>query len=135
MSTDQDAPQEDEPQMTLETLTDYLVDEIERAQRAHVRAAPGTVQRTLALGETLALFNIADQFGLIDRVRRALARPGGRDAYLEFSNSMKEALLDRGRAPGTPPGNRPDRRSEAPRSDRAGTPRPPRRRRTDFDNR
>ena len=52
----------------------------------------------------LALFNLADQFGLIDQVRADLDRRRGNNAYLAFSEAMKAALLDRGLGPepGTP---------------------------------
>lgn len=77
----------------------YIGDEIARALGAHERAARGSVQRHLPLGEALALFNLADQFGLIDRVRADLDRRLGRDAYAAFSEAMKAALLDRGFGP------------------------------------
>ena len=88
-----------------ETLMAYVVDEIARALSAHERAARGTAQRTLPLGEALALFNLADQFGLMDGVRAALDRRLGGNVYLTFSEAMKAALLDRGSPPGG--GNRP----------------------------
>ena len=89
-----------------EAMIAYIVDEIARALAAHERAARGTVQRALPLGETLALFNLADQFGLIDDVRADLDRRLGGDVYLAFSEAMKAAILDRG-APGGGGGNRP----------------------------
>ena len=83
-----------------ESVVAYIVDEITRALGAHERAARGSVQRHLPLGEALALFNFADQFGLIDRVRADLDRRLGHDAYVAFSEAMKAALLDRGFGPG-----------------------------------
>ncbi len=108
-----------------ESLTDYVADEIARALDAHRRAARGTVQRALPLGEALALFNLADQFGLIDAVRADLDRRLGVDAYLTFSEAMKGALLDRGpgaAAPGRPPGEQPAR--PGPQGGRARDARP-----------
>lgn len=90
-----------------EAVTAYIVDEIARALAAHERAQRGTVQRALPLGETLALFNLADQFGLIDDVRSDLDSRLGGDVYLTFSEAMKAAILDRGGAPGGGGGNRP----------------------------
>jgi len=108
-----------------ESVTAYIVDEVARAFAAHDRAARGTVQRTLPLGEMLALFNLADQFGLIDRVRAELDGRRGGDAYLAFSEAMKAALLDRGQAGGGGGGGRPPERG---RDSRQGRPdhRPPR---------
>ncbi len=83
-----------------EDIARYIVDEIARAFGAHERAARGTVQRVLPLGEMLALFNLADQFGLIDRVRADLDARFDGNAYLAFSEAMKDALLDRGFGPG-----------------------------------
>lgn len=92
-----------------DSIAGYLADEIVRALAAHDRAAPGTVQRLLPLGEMLALFNFADQFGLLDSVRAALDRRLGSDAYARFSDAMKAALLDRGAGPARgEPGARPD---------------------------
>ncbi len=113
-----------------ESLAAYIVDEIARAFAAHERAARGSVQRILPLGEMLALFNLADQFGLIDDVRADLDRRLDRNAYLAFSEAMKRALLDQGASP--PPsggGGRP----ALPPGPRGG--RPPDRFRDDRDNR
>jgi len=94
----------------------YIADEIARAFEAHDRAARGAVQRVLPLGEMLALFNLADQFGLIDQVRADLDRRRGSNAYLAFSEAMKAAMLDRGfetesgaigQRPSSPPRNSP----------------------------
>src|SRR5215210_8172927 len=100
-----------------EAVTAYIVDEVARALAAHERAPRGTIQRALPLGETLALFNLADQFGLIDDVRAELDSRLGGDVYLAFSEAMKAAILDRGGAPdgggggarpgGPPGGHRP----------------------------
>ena len=91
-----------------EAVAAYIVDEIVRAFAAHDRAALGTVQRVLPLGEMLALFNLADQFGLLDQVRAELDRRRGGNGYLAFSEAMKTALLDRGFGPApAPPGPRP----------------------------
>lgn len=117
-------PYSDEPVVDGETIALYLVDAIDRALLAHGRAAPGAVRRTMSLGESLALFNLADQFGLLDTVRRALTLRTGRDAYLDFSSSMKDALLDRGLAPDAPRDNRPRRSSSVPRPERRGPTRP-----------
>ena len=114
-----------EDTIAAESLADYVADEIVRALDAHRRAARGTVQRALPLGEALALFNLADQFGLIDAVRADLDRRLGADAYLTFSEAMKGALLDRGlgaAAPGRPPGEQPTR--PGPQGGRAPGPRP-----------
>lgn len=119
-------PQPDEPVVDGETLTLYLIDAIDRALQAHTRAAPGTVRRTMSLGEALALFNLADQFGVMDALRRALTLRTGRDAYLDFSSSMKDALLDRGLAPDAPRDNRARGGSGVPRSERHGPSRRPR---------
>lgn len=98
----------------------YIVDEITRALEAHERAARGTVQRTLPLGECLALFTLADQFGLIDQVRADLDERIGGNAYLRFSEAMKAALLDRGFGPGgsqaPPRPNQPHDRDARPRT-------------------
>ena len=116
-----------------ESLTAYIVDEVARALAAHERAARGTVQHTLPLGEALALFNLADQFGLIDAVRTALDRRLGTNAYLAFSEAMKAALLDRGASgdggggarPGHPsPGGQRQRPGQQGRPDQRGG-RPP----------
>lgn len=101
-----------------ESLAGYIVDEAARAFGQHDAAAPGSVQRLLSLGELLALFNLADQFGLLDRVRADLGRRLGRDAYLAFSEAMKAALLDRGGTPAP--------RDAAPRPARPPDRRPPR---------
>lgn len=119
-------PNSDEPVVDGETLTLYLTDAIDRALQAHLRAAPGTVRRTMSLGEALALFNLADQFGVMDAVRRALMLQTGRDAYLEFSSSMKDALLDRGLSPSAPRDSRPRGGSGAPRPERHRPPKHPR---------
>lgn len=119
-------PASDEPVVDAETLTLYLVDAIDRALQAHARATPGTVRRTMSLGEALALFNTADQFGVIDAVRHALTLRTGRDAYLDFSSSMKDALLDRGLPPDAPRDNRPRGGSGVPRPERRGPPKHPR---------
>jgi hypothetical protein len=86
------------------------------------------VQRALPLGEALALFNLADQFGLIDALRADLDRRLGADAYLTFSEAMKAALLDRGpgaAAPGRPPGEQPTRPGPRPGRPGQGRGRPP----------
>jgi hypothetical protein len=101
-----------------EAVAAYLTGEIARAFAAHQRAAPGTVQRQLPLGEMLALFNFADQFGLLDAVRADLDHRQGRNSYLAFSEAMKDALLDRGF--GTPGGQPPPYHDE-PRPNRPPT--------------
>jgi hypothetical protein len=122
-----------------EGVAAYIADEIARAFGAHDRAATGTVQRVLPLGEMLALFNLADQFGLIDQVRADLDRRRGSNAYLAFSEAMKTALLDRGfgSEPGTsgprpggpprnnPPGPRPAGPARPPDRNRDNRPGPP----------
>lgn len=111
-----------------ESLTAYLADEIARALAAHERAARGTAQRLLPLGEALALFNLADQFGLIGDVRARLDRGAGVDTYRAFSEAMKGALLDRGQpAAGAPRLGGPDRDREREQHWRQGPAnRPPR---------
>lgn len=130
MATVQPPLNSDESVLNEDTLTQYLVDEIDRALQAHARAERGTVQRTMALGEALALFNVADQFGLMDALRRALTEVTGQDAYLRFSANMKDALLDRGRgpdstAPGRPRGSNAASRPSRGGADRPGRPRQP----------
>ncbi len=108
-----------------EDIARYIVDEIARAFGAHERAARGTVQRVLPLGEMLALFNLADQFGLIDRVRADLDARFDGNAYLAFSEAMKDALLDRGFGPGGGGGGGPrpaPPRDGGPRRERPGDP-------------
>lgn len=99
------AREPDEPERG--ALITYIVDEVGRGFAAHDRAAGGTIQRALPLGEMLALFNLADQFGLLDEVRATLDRRRGDNAYLAFSEAMKNALLDRGFGPGPRPGGPP----------------------------
>lgn len=113
-----------------EAVVEYIVEEIARALGAHEAAASGSVQRVLPLGEMLALFNLADQFGLIDRVRADLDQRLGRNAYLAFSEAMKTALLDRGFGPGGGPRPATPPRSDAPRPNR-----PPDRDRGDYPRR
>ncbi|HEX5505641.1 MAG TPA: hypothetical protein VFW96_23690 [Thermomicrobiales bacterium] len=110
------------------SLTAYLADEIARALAAHERAARGTAQRLLPLGEALALFNLADQFGLIGDVRARLDRGPGIDTYRAFSEAMKGALLDRGVPPsGSPRPGAPSRDHDREQNWRQGTAnRPPR---------
>lgn len=105
---DDDATDEEGGEIDDESVVAYIVDELARALAAHDRAQRGSVQRVLPLGEMLALFNLADQFGLIDRVRVAVDRLVGKNAYLTFSEAMKAALLDQGFGP-TPPGGSPPR--------------------------
>lgn len=100
---DDDGADEEASDLDDESVAAYIIDEIARALAAHDRAARGSVQRVLPLGEMLALFNLADQFGLIDRVRTGVDRLVGKNAYLTFSEAMKAALLDQGFGP-TPPG-------------------------------
>jgi hypothetical protein len=111
-----------------ESVAAYVADEIARAFGAHDRAAAGSVQRVLPLGEMLALFNLADQFGLIDQVRADLDRRRGGNAYLAFSEAMKAALLDRGLGPepgaaGPHPGGQPRNNPSGART--PGASRPP----------
>jgi hypothetical protein len=102
-----------------ESVAAYIADEIARAFGAHDRATSGSVQRVLPLGEMLALFNLADQFGLIDQVRADLDRRRGNNAYLAFSEAMKAALLDRGF--GQEPGSAGPRPGGPPRNNPQGT--------------
>lgn len=114
-----------EDELDEDSLADYIVDEVARAFEAHDRAGRGTVQRILPLGEMLALFNLADQFGLIDRVRADLDSRRGANAYLAFSEAMKAALLDRGFGPSAGGGGASGARPAPPRGNAPRQGRPP----------
>ncbi len=65
----------------------------------------------LALGEALALFRLADEFGLISDLRAQVDQRTGRDTYRYFSEAMRAQFgLGPERPHRGPPARRPPRR-------------------------
>jgi hypothetical protein len=107
-----------------EALIAYLAQAIHRASTVYGNRPRSDPQHALALGEAVALFNLADEFGLIDAVRHEVDGRAGRDVYRGLSGAMKAYYLGgarggepprspSGQRPGTPRSARP-RRSERP---------------------
>jgi hypothetical protein len=99
-------------------LLAYLAQAIVRASGVYTRRPVDDPQHPLALGEVVALFNLADEFGLMPRLREAVDRQAGHDVYGRLSEAMKayylglparsSALAGGSRPPGhRPPGQRP----------------------------
>lgn len=105
-----------QPDMSPEALTAYLAQAIQRAAGVYGSRRQADPAHALALGEAVALFNLADEFGLIAEVRRAADQLVGRDVYRGLSEAMKAYYL--GAASGPAPGE----------PGRAGAARPPTRR-------
>jgi hypothetical protein len=99
-----------------EGLTDYLTQAIGRAAGVFSTRPPADPQHALALGEAVALFNLADEFGLVGVVRRTVDADLGYDVYARLSEAMKRYYL--GQTPRSAGGG-----STPP----AGQPRPPHR--------
>jgi hypothetical protein len=74
-------------------LATYLAVAIVRASRTFSARPPADPQHALALGEVVALFNLADEFGLIGAVRSQADQQLGRDAYAALSSAMKSYYL------------------------------------------
>jgi hypothetical protein len=78
---------------TSEALVDYMVQAILRAREVYTGRGQDEPMYALALGETVALFNLADEFGLIGEVRRQVDQQAGRDVYGGLSEAMKAYYL------------------------------------------
>jgi hypothetical protein len=119
-----------------EALVDYLAQAIVRASGVYARRPVDDPQHPLALGEVVGLFNLADEFGLMARLRAAIDRQAGHDVYGRLSDAMKAYYLGLptrpapGGGPQRPPGQRPPAH-RPPQSGRGGyrppdgRPRPP----------
>jgi hypothetical protein len=104
-------------------LIAYLAQAIVRASGVYSRRPVDDPQHPLALGEVVALFNLADEFGLMPRLREVVDRQAGQDVYGRLSEAMKSYYLGlpaRSSAPAggsRPPAHRPPgQRPPAPRS-------------------
>ena len=114
-------------------LIAYLAQAIHRAGGVYARRPVDDPQHPLALGEVVALFNLADEFGLMPRLREAVDRQAGHDVYARLSEAMKAYYLGlpaRSSAPpggSRPPGSRPSGQRPPPRlsGHRPPTRRPP----------
>jgi hypothetical protein len=107
-----------------EALVAYLTQAIARSSAVYATRPVDDPQHPLALGEVVALFNLADEFGLIGRVRQAVDAQLGHDVYGRLSEAMKRYYLGlggpaRGRGPGQPPA------AGRPAGPRPPGPRPP----------
>ncbi|MCC6629320.1 MAG: hypothetical protein IT340_18190 [Chloroflexi bacterium] len=97
-----------------EQLTVYLTQAIGRAAGVFSNRPPVDPQHALALGEAVALFNLADEFGLVAAVRATVDADLGYDVYARLSEAMKTYYLGQAARPsGSPPG-RPSGQSRPP---------------------
>lgn len=97
--------------LSREDLLAYLVEALERATRTYEGRPPTDPVRQLALGEALALFRLADEFGLISDLRAQVDQRTGRDTYRYFSEAMRAQFgLGPERPHRGPPARRPPRR-------------------------
>ena len=85
-------------------LVAYLAQAIVRASGVYTRRPVDDPQHPLALGEVVALFNLADEFGLMPRLREAVDRQVGQDVYGRLSEAMKGYYLGLPARSSAPPG-------------------------------
>lgn len=76
-----------------EALVAYLTQAIARSSAVYATRPVDDPQHPLALGEVVALFNLADEFGLIGRLRELVDAQLGHDVYGRLSEAMKRYYL------------------------------------------
>lgn len=74
-------------------LVAYLAAAIVRASSVYRERASDDPAHPLALGEVVALFNLADEFGLVAELRPLVDRTAGHDVYRALSEAMKAYYL------------------------------------------